>query len=400
MTGNIAETQCYPVSGTKTYRLRILLYIFSLMPFFLFSGIEDLLGETLREIWQLAGLALMTVELLHQDRIRPDRCIVCFTLYELLVLTVTTLGTEFRPGIVITVLAYILITFLIRNDRKNVLPALCLLLGIALFLNTVSMVLVGTGGFYKSYFIGGKNSLSIVLVPGIFLMYLLYLEYKGSVYTNRLYCLYLLFFLLSVASMIYGKSGTGVVMGCVAFFTIFFRKRFHLKKASVFLILGLLYSLILFGQSFFQSQFWLDFTDLLDKDPTLTYRTSVWKGATDIFRAEPLFGHGRIFRIWYTDEFNLLYSVRESHNFILQVLCDGGIVGAILYGTSLVDVFSGLSLNDERQRTVFTALILLLINGLTETVNYNILTVILPALAMSYVTESNCSSNKKTEVSM
>lgn len=388
------QTQQQPLSS-----FRIAIYVISLAPFFLFSGVEAALGETLRQAWQLGGLVLFFFVLIQDGVLVFDPCNVYFALYQIEVFLITTIKSEFRPGILITVIANILIAFLIRNDRMNFLYAISYVMVTALFLNTVTMVLQGTGGFHKSYFIGGKNALSIMLVPGIFILYLLQEELSLMARTNkygrymeesarRQRMLFYMFSTVSIASMLYGKSGTGTVMSIVTLITLLFINRIKINKRFILAAILAVNGIILFGDVVFTSELWISFTSMLGKDPTLTYRTEVWAGAMQIFKRSIFFGQGRIFRIFYQDEYGLSYSVRETHNFVLQILCEGGLIGLLLYTKAFVASIGSLDTNNKLQKTVFIAFALILFNGFTETVNNKLFTIIVPAIANSYLIDN------------
>ena len=390
------ELETYQTQQQQLSSFRIVVYAISLTPFFLFSGVESALGETLRQAWQLGGLVLFLFVLIQDGVLVFDPCNVYFALYQIEVFVVTTIKSEFRPGILITVVANILIAFLIRNDRINFLYAISKVMIIALLLNTVTMAVQRTGGYHKSYFIGGKNALSIMLVPGIFILYLLQEELSLMARTNK-YGTYLedsarrqrmmfyVFSAVSIVSMIYGKSGTGTVMGVVTLITLLFINRIKINKKFILAAILAVYAVILFGDVVFTSELWISFTSMLGKDPTLTYRTEVWAGAMQIFKKSIFFGQGRIFRIFYQDEYGLSYSVRETHNFVLQILCEGGLIGLFLYTMAFVASIGSLDTNKKLQRIVFIVFTLILFNGFTETVNNKLFTILIPAIANSYL---------------
>ena len=153
--------------------LRICIFIFSIFPFLGIGGIDKTLGETIRQAWQIAGVGLLFVELVLQNLVKWDDYIVYFAMEQLFVLFVTTMKSKFLMGLLITTLANILIALLIRNDRVNFLYAISVCMIIVVVINAFSMLRLGTGGFNKAYFIGGKNALSIILIPGAFLITLL-----------------------------------------------------------------------------------------------------------------------------------------------------------------------------------------------------------------------------------
>lgn len=376
-------------SRSRVNMLHVLIYAAALTPFFLFSGVEAMLGEKLRQVWQIGGLGLLVLLLLRQNEIQLDRFTVCFSLYQAEVFVVTTLQEEFRSGILVTLLSVVCILLLIRNDRVNFLAAIMVIMIAVTALNLLTMVQLGTGGFDKKYFIGGKNRLSLVLVPAIFAIYLFFREQgKRSHWIAAGYAL------VAIASVMYGGSGTGIIVSMASMACLLFTERINIRKDIFFKVILALNLIILFSKGVFHSPLWIQLTDALGKDPTLTYRTTVWEGAAEIFRRHPIFGVGKIFEILFVDKYGDANYVWEAHNSVLQILCDGGIVGAALFFTAIWGAFAGLDEKNDQHKLVLVACIILMINGLTEVVNYNLFTIIFLALANAYAEDAREASAK------
>ncbi len=95
------------------------------------------------------------------------------------------------------------------------------------------------------------------------------------------------------------------------------------------LIVALFGGVILFGGEGAITRF---FGTVNSEDPT-TGRAHFWSVTVDIIKAHPLLGTGLgAFGVVYTnyDSRNGLYRLEQAHNDYLQVLSDGGIVGAII----------------------------------------------------------------------
>jgi len=86
-------------------------------------------------------------------------------------------------------------------------------------------------------------------------------------------------------------------------------------------------------------------------DPT-TGRAHFWSVTVDIIKTHPLIGTGLgAFGVVYTgyDSRNGLYRLEQAHNDYLQILSDGGIVGALLSLFFVVNLFRmGFSRRDSR----------------------------------------------------
>ena len=95
------------------------------------------------------------------------------------------------------------------------------------------------------------------------------------------------------------------------------------------LIIGILVATVFFGGEQALSRF---VGSVNTEDPT-TGRAHFWNVTLDIIRAHPLIGTGLgAFGVVYTryDTRNGLYRLEQAHNDYLQVLSDGGIIGAAL----------------------------------------------------------------------
>jgi O-antigen ligase len=98
---------------------------------------------------------------------------------------------------------------------------------------------------------------------------------------------------------------------------------------ALVLIVGLFAGVVLLGGESVLSRF----VGTVNSDDPTTGRAHFWSVTTDIIRAHPIIGTGLgAFAVVYTryDSRNGLYRLEQAHNDYLQVLSDGGIVGAVL----------------------------------------------------------------------
>ena len=368
--------------------LRICVFIFAIFPFLGVKGIDTMLGETVRQAWQIAGAGVLFAELEIQDVVEWDDYILYFAIEQIYLLLVTALKSQFLMGLLITALANILIALLIRRDRINFLYAVSISMVIVAAANALSMLRTGTGGFDKVYFIGGKNALSIMLIPGVFVLYLLQEEAHEKTGSARfLKWLFYGYSVVALGSVIYGKSGTGIVMSLIAFAVIITVDRKFVSKRLMIIGLGVVYGVILMGDSVFSSRLWIDFTTAIAKTPTMTYRTNVWASAERLFMNNPLWGAGKVFTLSFVDDFGIRRGVSEAHNFLLQILCSSGLAGLFLNYKILRNSIGRLDVNDRRHKIVFVCYALILVNGFTEAVNYKFFSILIPALANSYLAD-------------
>jgi O-antigen ligase len=100
------------------------------------------------------------------------------------------------------------------------------------------------------------------------------------------------------------------------------------------LLVGLFLGVIYFGGEFSISRF----IDSVNTDDPTTGRAHFWSVTLDIIKAHPYVGTGLgAFGVIYTryDSRNGLFRLEQAHNDYLQVLSDGGVIGAVL-GLSFV----------------------------------------------------------------
>lgn len=82
--------------------------------------------------------------------------------------------------------------------------------------------------------------------------------------------------------------------------------------------------------------------DVFEKDLTFTNRTSMWDASLRAFSDSPLIGWGYVDTDWYVTRMES--SAVGPHNFLLQVLINGGVVLLILFA-----IFCYMSLKDIRK---------------------------------------------------
>src|SRR5215212_990295 len=104
------------------------------------------------------------------------------------------------------------------------------------------------------------------------------------------------------------------------------------------LLVGLFLGVVLLGGEFSITRF----IDTVNTDDPTTGRAHFWAVTLDIVRAHPYVGAGLgAFGVIYTryDTRNGLYRLEQAHNDYLQVLSDGGIIGAVLALSFVVLLF-------------------------------------------------------------
>ena len=78
----------------------------------------------------------------------------------------------------------------------------------------------------------------------------------------------------------------------------------------------------------------------------------------------------------------------EAHNFILEILMEGGVVAFAIFSSLFYNIVNKLNMADIRNRIVFLTLCAILINGLTESTVNNFLVTIVLGVACRYAIEN------------
>lgn len=361
------------------------IWIVLILPFLNVYALRNFIDPKAYQAWQIFAMLLSGTLVVYSAReILVDLYSGLFVTFQLEMLLATTLHGGLSFGIATTVLSMTFLFLLLQTSfYEQMLRALAVLIVVLVLLNLPGLLLRPDDGD-ELYFIGGKNFFGVVLIPGAFLILLHALERSGK--PRRSTYVWLALCLLTV---LLGASGTGVVVTVVATILLLLAVKFKPPKwVYIAVILALYAVLILFSEQLLESKFWLSFTELLGKDSTLTSRMSIWKTVKRYIGRYWLIGVGRGVRLAYINVDGLYRVNYEAHNFVLEILLEGGVIGLLLYGTLLFYTVKHLNMDDLKQRMVFVALCVLLVNGLTESTVNNLLVILTLGLACRYAAEN------------
>ena len=356
-----------------------------LIPFFSIHGIRSATGEVLYQGWQIISTVLLIVLMLTVSaEIKLNWAVGLFMIYQAVILGSTFVHHGFSPGILAVTTAMIMLFMLLQSRYyREILDAISMIVVLSAVANLITMVMnySGAGG---QYFIGGKNALGIFLVPGAFVLLLNSAQTMRK--TSKKTFLAIGMCLISV---FLGSSGTGIVVAVCSIVLMAVATKFKPKKQQYLLIILIFYGLlILFTENFVLTRMWLFLTDLLEKDSTLTSRTAIWTAVKEMIGENWLFGGGRGTRIYYINTLGITRTSYEAHNFILEILLEGGVAALTLYATLFVKAVKRLNMNIIKNRIVFIAMCVLLINGLTESTVNNCFVTIILGIACRYAVEN------------
>lgn len=364
-------------------------YIFCLLPFLGIYGIKNYLNVGIYELWQIISMFALFIRVISIKKIKVDIYSLTFILFEFEIFLTTIYKTGFSFGILNITLVISFLILLIKFDFSLILSSLNKIFFCILILNSFSMLFLENTET-TLYFVGGKNAFSLYFIPSIFIV-VFYSFYKYES-LNKSSILYIA---LSLIEIFLAKSGTGVVVATITFLIIlFFNKIPERKYLYLGIVLFIHVILILGVNTLYDNKLWILFTDMLGKDSTLTSRAVIWNNEIKYLKNNLLFGLGRGYPIFYANSFDIKNVVYEAHNFFLEIVSNGGIFGALFYAVSFISVINKVNIHDKLQKILFFSIIVLLINGFTESIS-NSLLVILTLTILNYISSNNKCMNEE-----
>lgn len=372
-------------NAKKINRSLVFLFIVTLIPFFSIYEIKENMGETFYQLWQiLSAVFLFYIVFKSASAISINKISFLFMLYQFVILASTVMHHGYSIGIVLVTLSAIFVFFILQSEHyRELLEAICLVIILSAIIN-FPMMLVRLNDENAKFFIGGKNALGMFLVPGMFLLFCKYAEFGAKSKKNTFFLIGLCLF-----SVLIGSSGTGIIVSVLATVMLLLAYKHKPPKALYTFIIAVIYILfILFSDDFFSTELWLNFTDMLGKDSSLTSRTTIWKLSKDIISENWLLGAGRGTLITYENTLGERQRIYEAHNLVLEILMEGGIIALALYLSMLKSIISKLDMCINKNRIIFIALCIVLINGLTESVLNSFFVIIILGIACRYASEN------------
>ena len=197
----------------------------------------------------------------------------------------------------------------------------------AIYVNFVSIVFYYPGGMYGTayYFLGNRNGFILYVLP-LLLLSLLYHRMTGKImraYTASVVGVLSILVVWSATSVLSLLTFAIVLFLCkvlkkqVTFYKIFYAT----MAANILVVQVRLMDKIAWIANFIEAS--------LSRTLTLTGRTFIWDGAYAMIAKSPLIGYGVGVRID-----GLIIdgrTVPHAHNFWLQCLLEGGIIGLVLF---------------------------------------------------------------------
>ena len=357
----------------------LILYIITMLPFLGLYGVKQRLGEDILLSYQTGAMLVLCAMVFMRARwIRVDLFSGLYVLFQGLIVLMTTMNSGFSSGIMVSVCASIFLVLLVQKDGLMIFKALAVIGVAAAIWNVWDMLVLGISE-KNLYFVGGKNAFSIFLVPVGFAVVINKLARSGRMGKGEM-----LFLLLIVVSVFWAGSAAGIVTVLAMIGALVWVRYFKPRVLRVVLTMAAIYILLaFFTELLVNSSWWFRFTQWMGKDVTLTSRFSIWDRVLEMIGENWFAGVGRGAEIKFVNAWGRTKISNEAHNFLLELLLEGGVLGLALFCAYFWMAVRRLDMSSKLHRVVLMANMVILVNGLVESVNNKTVVSLFIALANS-----------------
>lgn len=312
--------------------------------------------DTVYAIMKILSLGFI---MLHLKKINFNSIMAIVILIES-ALWISTLRAGSSMGSVttqlISVTAFvIIIDIMLKEDAVRCIRLLYIIMALLIYINVISMLLfpdglytaTGVVGTKKYYFLGHQNSLGLYATIAIALgEFLLQIEEGEKFKLKNLIILEVisLFYIIHVWSVVSFLSVAGIM--AITFFNRLSKKGWRiplvwslLLNVMIFILFVIMQNLQIFS-SFFQR--------FLNRDITLSGRTTVWTRAFKSFLQNPIWGVGQ-------GKGYEMFGYATTHNRYLNTMFTGGLVGITLFAILLILICRRLRYSKETMIKILTA---------------------------------------------
>jgi O-antigen ligase len=264
-----------------------------------------------------------------------------------------------------------------KNNIKILVKTLTAVLGILLLVNYIFVLIYPHGipaNLYLNnnlnplYFLTIDNGLSIYILPFFMFMALNLIFSKKRPGVVAVFMM-----LMCLATLFQVDSVTGIIACVFLCFSIAFwvsSKRAKHHKPGILLVLycALFITIIVLNQN---DIFSFIIQGILGRTATFTGRTILWKESIQMISQSPLIGYG--FPLNRSGHLAVWGAYFSSHDFILELLLDGGFFSLTLFLWTFSLAYKALSTNWENATsrlvffTIYSFLIVFLMESFTNT---------------------------------
>lgn len=305
-------------------------------------------------------------------------------------LIISTLKHTIMYNVAFSIISLFVIPVFVKNSlskSKNALQALYYLYVAIVLLNSITILYKIKISYQTYFFIGGKNAVSLTIVPAMLIIYI----YSVSKYGKLTY-FNIAMLMLCIISLIASGSSTAIVIAAIIimyYFTLVKKINISLKK-YIFIYL-VIFILIVFGTAILEHTFLNTIIkEAFNKDLTFTNRTKLWEISLEYFLKSPIIGYGKNNTIIYDNTRGML---DQSHNMILQLLLSGGVVSLVLFIITIYISYNKLNFKNNMEKTILFYFFVYSIIGLTESIVF--IYQLWMMFSIGYSINKICEINKK-----
>lgn len=347
--------------------MEIILYILLFIPFINMSVFSQY--SNIKEIIRCISLIIMVIFLFKKD-LKIDKFDILTIIFSLYIIMISFVNRNLSFGITVSVLQLFIICRFVKERLKKsnkMLTTLYILYSVVAVINFIPIIGKNVTENY-SYFLGGKNALSMVLIPTLY-----FISIYSIVKYRKITIKNLALSMIIIATMFISGSGTGIVLSVIALICMLLIDKINVNKKVLFIAYIIIFLVVLNLQAFNNIGIIRTIVvDYLQKDLTLTGRTEIWDKVINYITDSFLVGYGKGNSI--VSSFS---NVSECHNMFLEIMLCGGMILLVNYILIIKETFSkcNYSKNKLKNKLNNTSLIfvfLFFIIGLTESVPFKI----------------------------
>lgn len=231
-----------------------------------------------------------------------------------------------------------------KYNPKKFLKYMYMTLFLLLLINLVLMIAYPNGLYMTEYyhnkffFLSAKNGFIGIVLPTMVLGLINYHVFKSIKMANLI-----TISVISIVTMVYSKSSTGISVLVFLFLQVIFinRKSAFLKRFKyvfwALIIISL--SVALFR---IQNIFGSFIEEIFGKSVDLSGRVDIWDIAINMIKQKPLMGYGANLT---TGQILIKQTYYYSHNLILEIIVSGGIIALFALGNLFYQVIKKIRKN-------------------------------------------------------
>ena len=307
-------------------------YIFFIMVMFLFEPKIFVKYNTLNYIYifgAICSFGFILTKIFKNSSFRISRITFALIIYRTWVLLITVInkGDILNVGYysVVFISLFLYGDYFAKNKKLYIYISMLNKIFFIYLLINIVLYLIYPNGLYhltQMHFLGIRTRFTEYAITSILLVFLNYKINKEK----RLYVIIQI--LVVILNIILPKISTAITGLAVFVVGYLILQRFKNFDYRIFLILGILLSVLVvfFGiQNIFSNMI----MNVFSKDITFSGRTYIWNSSFNyIFDNNILWGHGQPIDGNFVKLGNTLW---QSHNQLLQILYENGLVGAIIF---------------------------------------------------------------------